>query len=121
MRTTRRSPFLRPLLPFLEVRRFDPALETEDTPLAGRPDLHGDGNPVARSNLARFAVLYRHGGVYADMDTMFLRDLRPLFHDPRFAGESVTAGLATAHMATARCCAFGRAARSVRAAPGPLH
>jgi glycosyl transferase-like sugar-binding protein len=81
------NPVLRPLLPFLEVRRFDPALETEDTPLAGRPDLHRDGDPVARSNLARFAVLYRFGGIYADMDTMFLRDLRPLLQDPRFTDE----------------------------------
>jgi hypothetical protein len=81
------NPVLRPLLPFLEVRPFDPTVETEGTPLAGRVDLHAYGKPVARSDLARFVVLYKHGGVYADMDTMFLRDMRPLVGDPRFADE----------------------------------
>jgi hypothetical protein len=72
-----RNPLLRPLLPFLRVRPFDPRVEARDTPLARHLELAG-ADPVARSNFFRFLVLYRHGGTYADMDVMFLRDLRDL-------------------------------------------
>ena len=33
-----------------------------------------------RANWARILILYTHGGVYVDLDTMFLRDFRPLFN-----------------------------------------
>jgi hypothetical protein len=81
------NPFLRPLLPFVRVRRFDPAHEPKDTPTAGRPELYAGLMPVGRSNLVRFVVLYKYGGIYADMDTMFLRDLGPLLRDARFGDE----------------------------------
>jgi hypothetical protein len=79
--------FLRPLLPFLQVRRFDPAVEAVDTPAEGRPGLDRRMSPTRRSNLFRHLALYKHGGTYADMDTMFLRDMRVLFRDPYFSDE----------------------------------
>jgi hypothetical protein len=42
--------------------------------------------PAARSNLARLAVLAKHGGVYLDADTLTVRDLTPLFALDAFCG-----------------------------------
>ncbi|MGH9049106.1 MAG: glycosyltransferase [Acidimicrobiia bacterium] len=81
------NPYLRPLRPFLQVRRFDPTLEAADTPLQGRSDLYQGARPSPRSDFFRFVVLYKHGGTYVDMDVMFLRDLRMLRSDARFSGE----------------------------------
>jgi hypothetical protein len=69
---------LRPLLPFVELRRYEPEAEARDTPLERRVDLYRNLQPRARSDAFRLLVLHRHGGIYADADTMFLRDMRPL-------------------------------------------
>jgi hypothetical protein len=71
------NPFLRPLLPFIRVKHFDPESESAETALQGRPELYS-GRPAARSDFFRLIVLYNHGGTYVDMDMMFLRDLGPL-------------------------------------------
>jgi hypothetical protein len=81
------NPFLMPLLPHLTVNPFDAAREAIGTPLEGRPDLYEKLPPVRRSNLARFVALFKYGGLYADMDVLFLRDLTPLFEDARFSDE----------------------------------
>jgi hypothetical protein len=80
------NPYLRPLRPFLAVKRFDPVVEARDTPLEGMPAFHRT-TPTERSNLVRHLVLYKYGGVYADMDTMFLRDMRVLRRHQWFAGD----------------------------------
>jgi hypothetical protein len=114
-----RSPFLRPLLPFVQARRFDPDSETAGTPVVGCRGLYRGLPPAKRSDLARFVALYKHGGIYTDMDVMFLRDLSPLFADARFADEfcyqwsyrpfansavlALRAGSATAQALLARC------------------
>lgn len=41
----------------------------------------------ARSNLVRYGVLHRHGGVYLDFDVLLLRDLRHLLGHEAFIGE----------------------------------
>jgi Glycosyltransferase sugar-binding region containing DXD motif len=82
-----RNPFLRPLLPWLRVVPFDAEVAVRGTPIEGRPELYRDLDATALSNCFRFVTLYRHGGVYADMDTMFLRDLNALFHDGWAADE----------------------------------
>jgi hypothetical protein len=41
---------------------------------------------VARSNIARAAILYRCGGVYLDTDTLVVRDLAPLREHRAFLG-----------------------------------
>ena len=42
---------------------------------------------VSRSNLARAAALYYHGGVYLDMDVLVVRNLEPLLTHPAFVGK----------------------------------
>src|SRR5262249_992221 len=74
----RSNRYLRPLLPFVTVRPFDPAEEVRSTPLEGREDLYEGRLPVSRSNLLRHVALFNYGGTYVDMDTMLLRDFRPL-------------------------------------------
>lgn len=41
----------------------------------------------ARSDLVRYGLLHRLGGVYLDLDVLVLRDLRHLLHHPAFFGE----------------------------------
>jgi hypothetical protein len=78
---------LRPLLPFLQVQRFDPEVEARGTPLERRSDLWRGKKSPGLSDLLRHVVLYKHGGTYADMDMMFLRDMRELFGDSRVRRE----------------------------------
>jgi hypothetical protein len=40
----------------------------------------------ARSNLLRYALLYRRGGIYLDTDTLLLRSMRTLLDGPPFIG-----------------------------------
>ena len=46
------------------------------------PSCRHHPSPLERANLLRLVVLYNHGGVYLDLDTMFLRDLSDLFDQP---------------------------------------
>lgn len=80
------NPFLSPFLPFLNVMRFDSGTEALDTPLEDRPDMFGV-SPSSRSDFFRHIVLFKHGGVYVDMDTMFLRDISPLLCNEQFDSE----------------------------------
>lgn len=41
---------------------------------------------VALTDILRHLVLYRDGGVYLDMDTLTVRDMRPLLSEPGFCG-----------------------------------
>jgi hypothetical protein len=81
------NPFLRPFLSFLQVKRFDPEVEARGTPLEQRPDLYRGANPTQRSNFFRFTVLYKYGGIYTDMDVMFLRDFSASYHNGSFHNE----------------------------------
>ena len=81
----RAHPLLRSLAPFLEVRCYDPAVEAAGTPLESHEALVEATDPLARSDAFRLIALYRHGGIYVDADTMFLRDLGPLLRDPEAA------------------------------------
>ena len=76
------NPLLRPPLPFLRVGRFDPEVEAHDTPLAKRLELYRMVDSRKRSDFFRLVALYKYGGTYVDMDTMFLRDMRVLLDDP---------------------------------------
>jgi hypothetical protein len=82
-----RNSRLRPLLPFIKVKRFDPEIESRDTPLGGRPEFYTGVRPAAQSDFFRFVVLFRHGGTYVDMDMMFLRDMHALLHGGYFHDE----------------------------------
>ncbi len=72
------DPWLGPVLPLLELRRYDPAEATAGTPLAGDAWRTVELTPPIRADIARLALLWRHGGLYFDCDHVFLRDLAPL-------------------------------------------
>lgn len=78
--------------PAFETRRMDSAALFPAGGAAGidaaalRRVYDGVASHVSRSNLARAAVLHRHGGVYLDMDTLVLRDLSPLRRNRGFLG-----------------------------------
>ena len=77
-----RNEILRSLASEISVRPFDPALECVGTPLEGRTELQENPSSLEQANLFRLVTLYKHGGVYLDLDTMFLRDLGDLFDQP---------------------------------------
>ena len=45
------------------------------------------GYPAGRSNILRYLILYREGGIYIDFDTITVRDYKPLLAHPAFIGE----------------------------------
>jgi hypothetical protein len=72
------NPFLEPLLPLLRIERFDAAQEARGTPAGEVVAEYRHAPVVHRSNLFRFVVLHKHGGLYSDLDMLFLRDLGTL-------------------------------------------
>jgi hypothetical protein len=79
------NPHLAPLLPLLTLRHFDVAREVQDTPFASSGWCCDPSKPAAASDVARLVILYRHGGIYSDLDAVFLRGLTPLL---RLTGEA---------------------------------
>jgi hypothetical protein len=77
--------WVRPLLPFVTLRRYDPAIEARGTPLEERPRIYRqrDGRVYRDGDLFRILVLHNHGGLYVDMDTVLLRSLG-VFLDQEF-------------------------------------
>jgi len=75
------------LAPRITVREFDPAAESRGTPVEDSPELQHHPSPSGRANLFRLVTLYKHGGVYIDLDTMLLRDLRELRAQPFMTDE----------------------------------
>jgi hypothetical protein len=59
------------------VKPCDPAQLLRDTPLDGRLELFNRRLPAV-SDAVRMVVLLKHGGIYFDLDVLFLRDLREL-------------------------------------------
>jgi hypothetical protein len=69
---------LAPLLPHIDVNRFDLTALAEGTPL--EPGDWSKGiKPAFASDLARLVCTFHHGGCYSDLDALFLRNLGPLF------------------------------------------
>lgn len=125
-----RNAILRPFAQYLSVRPFDPLVECRGTPLEDRPELYEGGSPVDRSDFFRWVMLYKHGGVYLDMDMMLLRDMGELFRQPflsdefcyRWSADQTYANTAvlrlrrrseTAHAILARCVEAGTGHPSV--------
>lgn len=82
----------------VQYQVIDPFALTIKTPL--EPFMHtwrslvannNDGND--RDDLLRMLVLYRYGGVWFDLDTMFVRDLAPLFEHEWIAQGSCSTGM----------------------------
>jgi hypothetical protein len=76
---------LRPWLPYLQTRIYDPEIEVRDTPLERHPAVYRqrDRRVYRDGDLFRILILYKYGGVYADMDTVLLRSLG-VFLDQEF-------------------------------------
>ncbi len=77
--------WLRPFLPHLTLRIYDPAIEVRGTPLEAHPKIYRqrDSRVYRDGDLFRIIVLHNYGGVYADMDTVLLRSLG-VFLDQEF-------------------------------------
>jgi hypothetical protein len=45
------------------------------------------GYLAGRSNILRYLILYKEGGIYLDFDTLTVKDYRPLLNLPAFIGE----------------------------------
>jgi hypothetical protein len=76
------NPILRSLASEISIRPFDPAGDCIGTPLEGNTELQQHPDPLQQANLLRLATLYKHGGVYLDLDTMLIRDFGELFAQP---------------------------------------
>jgi Glycosyltransferase sugar-binding region containing DXD motif len=77
--------WLKPFLPRLTLRRYDAAAEVHGTPLEAHPKVYTqrDSRAYRDGDLFRILVLYKYGGIYADMDTVLLRSLG-IFLDQEF-------------------------------------
>lgn len=64
--------------PCVRLREYVAEVEAEGTACAGLAGLLRPARPVDVSNCLRSLVTWRYGGVYFDLDVLFLRDLRPL-------------------------------------------
>ena len=74
------NPLIQPYKQYLDLRVWNPVFEAKDTLLEGRYDvlLAKDHKHYLQSDLLRIIVLHKYGGVWADMDIIFLRDFVPL-------------------------------------------
>lgn len=74
------NPVLKPFLPFINFRLYDPRAEVVGTVLENRPDIvHAqDDLNWAKGDLFRILILHKYGGVYTDVDVVFLRNFAPL-------------------------------------------
>lgn len=81
------NPFLKPFLSHLQVKRFNPHTESQNTPLENKTHLFDGVSPTSRSDYFRHVILYKYGGIYVDMDTMFLRDMSSLLRNGQFDSE----------------------------------
>jgi len=62
----------------IAVKQYDPDSESRGTPFSGCHELLNAPEPANRSDAFRFLILHSYGGVYVDLDTLFLRDFGPL-------------------------------------------
>ena len=73
------NPLIQPYKKYLDLRLWDAEKEAEGTILEGIPHLKAmDGKHYLQSDLLRILVLHKYGGVWVDMDIIFLRDFKPL-------------------------------------------
>jgi len=75
-----------PYLPYVVWRKYNPYLETKDTPLEGNDKYiyAKDSKHWLQSGILRFLAIYKYGGIWFDMDMILLRDFRPIM-DQEFA------------------------------------
>lgn len=81
------------------------------------------GDPVKRSDVLRAAILYVHGGIYADLDTVTVASLRPLLGAAAFVGAEPivwpqAARASRSPLRLARAAALDLLRKLLRALPG---
>ncbi|CAB5162498.1 hypothetical protein RhiirA5_365224 [Rhizophagus irregularis] len=65
----------------IEFKKWDTKEQLDSDPLyKGWENIMSRHSSVSFSDLVRFVVLNRYGGMYMDGDVLFLRDMRPLYH-----------------------------------------
>jgi len=63
----------------IKIRKWDPVEEAKGTPLEGKNYLTlNDSRCYISGDLFRILCLHNHGGLYVDVDVVFLRDFSPL-------------------------------------------
>jgi hypothetical protein len=76
------NPYLAELAPWIVIRKYDAREQARGTVFETAPALTVSDDPRVRSDAFRLVVLYRHGGIYVDIDTLFLRDFQELIASP---------------------------------------
>jgi hypothetical protein len=75
------NPYVKPLLPFIELKIWNLEEEVKNTPLEHSKVIKGvvdDPLCYLGGDLFRLLCLYKYGGVYIDMDVVVLRDFLPI-------------------------------------------
>lgn len=72
--------YLKPFLPYINLKIWDPVSQAKGTVLEGRLDvlLINDVLNYSAGDLFRILVLNNYGGLYVDFDVVFLRDFSPI-------------------------------------------
>jgi hypothetical protein len=79
------NPHAKPLLSlspkFIEFKKWDTEEQLNYDPIyyGWKRIFNSKRKTVSFSDMVRFVVLQRYGGIYVDADVLFLRDLRPLY------------------------------------------
>jgi hypothetical protein len=77
-----KNEYLKPWLKYIEFRIYNPREEAKDTILESFPRInHDDSLVYSGGDLFRALILHKHGGVYVDMDSVYLRTFNSLFGD----------------------------------------
>jgi len=73
------SEYIKPLLPYIEIKYYNATEEAKGTILEGNKNLiFKDSMAYLDGDLFRLLILHKYGGVYSDMDVVLLRDFSPL-------------------------------------------
>lgn len=74
--------YIKPYLNYINLRIWDPIKESKDTLLEGRENILKINDKLnwLAGDLFRILCLHKYGGLYADFDTVFLRDLSPVLN-----------------------------------------
>ena len=76
------NPLIQPYKEYLDLRVWDAVEEAKGTILEGelKKLRKRDRKFYAQSDLLRILALHKYGGVWVDMDVIFLRDFKPLLN-----------------------------------------
>lgn len=73
-----KNEYLKPLMSHIKIRCYDPEIESSGSIFEGKEFFNND-YAVFRSDIFRYLILWKYGGIWVDFDIMFLRDISSLF------------------------------------------